>query len=131
MEDIDEIIEIDTKWLLHFLKEKHLTEHYFKKLYNITDMSKKPKTLEQLIEKNKKLSTNYLLGFRDKSDKYILFYNGNLLKSNVLFAAWYYHPFIFNPDFNRFVDNFEEAYAWRDISNNYLDLKYILSHIIK
>lgn len=131
MKNINQIIEIDTKWLWHFLKEKHLTKQFIGKLYNVTDTLEKPKTLKQLLENNINRSEHYIYGFRYESNEYTLFNNENLLSNSKLFAAWYCPPFIFNPRCNIFSTNFEEAHAWRNIKNNYLDLKYILSYIIK
>ena len=48
---IDDIIKLDTKWLIHFLKENHVFKQYYKKLYNVLDKENKPFSLKDVMNK--------------------------------------------------------------------------------
>lgn len=127
---IDDIIKIDTKWLIHFLKENHFFKQYYKKLYNILDKEDKQFSLNDVINKNIYFADEYI-GFFKKNDD-MLFDNNNLLSSNILFSSWYFAPYVLSTQYENTNEiKHNESEQWLKITHEYVQYKHILKYINK
>lgn len=133
MNNIEDVIKQDSRWLLHFLKERHIKKQFFDKIYNTTDKNIKPKTFDEYIDNNIALTKQYLIYFEKlfEENKFneILFRNPNLIGNNDLFSTWYCSPFVFYPK-GEYTFNGDEFNAWLEIRDKYYFLKEKLSKIL-
>lgn len=134
MNNIEDVIKQDSRWLLHFLKERHIKKQFFDKIYNTTDKNIKPKTFDEYIDNNIALIKQYLIYFERQFEENkfndILFKNTNLIGNNDLFSTWYISPFVFCQNGDNFF-NYDEFNVWFEIRDKYYFLKEKLSKIFK
>lgn len=134
MNNIEDVIKQDSRWLLHFLKERHIKKQFFDKIYNTTDKNIKPKTFDEYIDNNIALIKQYLIYFERQFEENkfndILFKNTNLIGNNDLFSTWYISPFVFCQNGDNFF-NYDEFNVWFEIRDKYYCLKEKLSKIFK
>lgn len=138
MKNINEVIITDTKWLFHFLKEKHLMKQYYLKLYNIEDKFIKPFNFNKILEFNLELKNEYINNYEYLTEnqrfKRLLIVNDNLLINSNLFANWCGKPFVLSIRYN--LENLNstkqlvELNQWHDICKKYTEYKNILEKII-
>lgn len=128
--NVNSIIRKDSKWLLHFLKEKHILKQYLIKIHNSTDMDKKPKNYQDWIKQNINKKEYYLSGYEKLAQandwKQLILTNRNLIQNNSLFSSWYYRPFAFVVDNNYIINdslNVKESFEWSKVLNRYIELK--------
>lgn len=127
---IDDIIKLDTKWLIHFLKENHVFKQYYKKLYNVLDKENKPFSLIDVMNKNLYYSNEYI-GVCKKNDD-MLFDNNNLLTSNILFSSWNFAPYALSKQDEHVNDiSYTESARWLKISYEYVNFKHKMKNINK
>ena len=127
---IDDIIKIDTKWLIHFLKENHIFKQYYKKLYNISDKENNSFSLKDVMNKNLYYTDEYIGFFKKNND--MLFVNNNLLSSNILFSSWSFAPYVLaKQDENVNEISHNESARWLNITNEYVNFKNKMKKINK
>lgn len=120
MKAVKDVIKIDTKWLLHFLKEKHWFNAYITKLvqqnmdnsacsYNVW--------LNYILNKKEHYINNFEIYINKKQWNLLLIENVSLFNSMSLFALWSSEPYIFSNNMSI------ECRNWINIKNDFLDLK--------
>lgn len=117
MKNLEYIIEKDTKWLLHFLKEKHSFNHYFEKLIsqNTQDIFFKYCYWLNHIKNNKQYyKPSYLTNVNLNE---FIFNNSQLFDNIILFCDWSKLPFTLDITTNL------ESYKWSEMSNEYKKFK--------
>ena len=135
--DLKKIIEIDTKILLHFLKENKIFRQFLKKIHN--NISDKPKNIEEWINDNLNLidvynqSTtarcDYVASFRKSfkddvpNNVFYIATNPNLLQCTKLFSDWGYAPITLS------LDPDLEWSKWKDVTHRFIKLKILLYQI--
>lgn len=117
MKNLDYIIEKDTKWLLHFLKEKHIFKPYFEKMIsqNKQNMSLKYDDWLNHIKNNPQYYKPSYLGDISLND--YIFSNAQLFDNIILFSNWHNLPFTLDINTN------SELYKWSEISHEYKKFK--------
>ena len=130
MKTIEDVIDIDTKWLIHFLKENHIFKQYYKKLYNVLDKENKPFSLIDVMNKNLYYTDEYIGVFKKNDD--MLFDNNNLLTSNILFSSWNFAPYALSKQDEHGTDiSYTESARWLKITYEYVNFKNKMKKINK
>lgn len=130
MKTVNDIIKIETKQLIHFLKENHNLRNFFKKMFNDKN-NLAPKSYYAyckyiLFQKN-----YYLNRFVYKEEiefKDFIIYNDTLFMDANLFSIWSYRPFMFSNVIHSDI-SVEEGEKWAKIKTDYLNLKKLLNNI--
>lgn len=120
MKTIEDVIKKDTKWLIHFLKEKHSLNAYFTKwMYqNIEEKSSDYNIwLNFILSKKNYYTNNFEIYVLKKQWCNLLYKNGILVDSLVLFATWGKEPYVYSHNISI------ESREWIILRNNFLDLK--------
>ena len=126
MKTIEDVIDIDTKWLIHFLKENHIFKQYFEKLFKQSEhIIKHPNYNNWLnyIKSNKEFYKFSSLEEEDIKLDEMLVKNYQLFNSIFLFANWLGQPLVLK--YNASL----EAYDWNRFSDKFLNLKRLLNDI--
>lgn len=119
----NDIIKIDTKLLLRFLKENNLLQKYFIK--NNKKFNSYDKWYEFIIKNKKDYMICYSYLMRQKAYNELICMNKNLINSQKLFSALYDKPFVLNDYYLEYefsLFNHEEN-AWNEILNNFIVFK--------
>lgn len=133
----DDIIKIDTKWLIHFLKENHIKKEYFNKMLPLKKFPSYNDWIK-FIFNNKVLYTRYIkyivenideAKLNDNNIKRILSENPFLISSPGLFAVWQELPFTLITTDNVF-DLSLEYKAWKNIRDKFINTKFIITKIM-
>lgn len=126
MKTIEDVIEIDTKWLVHFLKEKHLFKQYFEKWFKQYELVINYPNYNDWLKHIKSNKTFYKFSSAREEDiilEKMLITNYQLFNSTILFANWLSQPLVLKNNASL------EAYDWNVISEDYLNLKRLLNNI--
>ena len=135
MKDINQIIEKDIKWLLHFLKENHIQNQYFQKIRD-KKIIRNFNTWRKFIFLHKNLYLNMIkysnqVSNNNQLTKYMFydFLKGNsiLFSSSVLFSVWAEEPFTLVHGQNITYCDLEHK-AWKNIRDSFVNTKSIINN---
>lgn len=123
MKTIYDVIEKDTKWFLHFLKEKHIKTQFFEKR-NKQHPKCKCFTYNDWVKHIKDNLIFYMFPYNyhieNKEWEIFLKVTDRLINSSILFSGWWEKPYT--------LDNISsyEADKWLIFKTDYIDLKTLL-----
>ena len=117
---IEKYINQDMKFLLRFLKEKHIFKEYQKKFGNISAINNFT-SYNNWLNFIKENLEEYCM-FDDDSlndeNKYYVFNNDKLISSEYLFSLWSKMPFVLNDDI------YIESHTWEHYCSDFVTFKY-------
>lgn len=130
MKTIEDVIHLEVKIFIRFLKENYIFDKFLAKMWNENNY-KAPKSLKEyidLINHEQKRYTTYYPVYKILEDKShtirFIIKNDNLLSNTVLFCYWTGNPLILSQ--NNLVD---EGIQWCDWKNKFIIFKKQLNKI--
>lgn len=130
MKVMEDIVNLEIKLLIRFLKENHIFQLYFKKMWNENNYNA-PKSLINYIKyinKEKLRYTNLLPKYKIFEDKFhsIKFITSNetLFSDFKLFSHWTEYPLVLNKH-----SSIEEGFEWCRYKQNFIEFKKFLKRI--
>lgn len=130
MKTIEDVIHLEVKIFIRFLKENYIFDKFLAKMWNENNY-KAPKSLNEyidLINHEQKRYTTYYPVYKILEDKShtirFIIKNDNLLSNTVLFCYWTGNPLILSQ--NNLVD---EGIQWCDWKNKFIIFKKQLNKI--
>lgn len=130
MKTIEDVIHLEVKIFMRFLKENYILAKFLAKMWNENNY-KAPKSLNEyidLINHEQKRYTTYYPVYKILEDKAhtirFIIKNDNLLTNTLLFCYWTGNPLILSQ--NNLVD---EGRQWCDLKNKFIFFKKQLNKI--